>query len=90
MMTPAAPYCCGDKRLHAAKVLAVADDDDLALHVDAHLLQLLEVLRAAVVGVNHIGGDVARRRVLVEGRQNARIVLEGIVAHVLGRWADAS
>ena len=82
------PVLLRNKRLHPAKVFSVADDDDLALHVNAHLLQLLEVLKTAIVGVNHLGGNVARRREFVEGRQNARVVLEGIVADTLGRWAD--
>ena len=49
------------KGFHAAKHLAIADDDDLAFQVDAHFFQLREVLRATVVGINHVGGDVARR-----------------------------
>ncbi len=68
------------KRLHPAKVLAIADDDDLALHVDSQLLQLLEVVGPTVVRINHFGSDVAGRRIFIERRKDAGIVLERIVA----------
>ena len=47
-----------DVDLHAAEVVAVADDDDLALDADAQLLELFEVGERAVVGVDDVGGDV--------------------------------
>ena len=49
----------GSEYFYAAKVLAVADDHDLAAHIDLQLLQLLEIFGRAVVRVNHIGLDVA-------------------------------
>ena len=44
--------------LHAAEVLAVAHQHDLAPHIDLQLLQLLEILRRAVVRINHLRLDI--------------------------------
>ena len=74
-----------DENFDSAKILAVAHDDDLAAHIDFQLVELLEVFWSAVVGVDHIGLDVAGGRHAVEGHDDARIVLKGIVFHMLAR-----
>ena len=63
-----------DLRLDAAPAAAVAREHDLALDVDAELLQRLVVGGDAEVHVDDLAGDVARRRVGVVGGQDARLV----------------
>ena len=68
-------------RLDAAPAVAVARDDDLALHADAHLRELLVVLGHAVIRVDERRGDVAVGGIGVEGRQ-----LAGLAAgRILGK-----
>ena len=55
--------------LEPAPAAAVARDDDLALHVDAAPLELLVVIRHAVIDVDELAGDVAVGAVDVVGRQ---------------------
>ena len=69
--------------LDAAEIFAVTRQHDLAAHVHAHVFELLEILGASVVGVNHFGLDVTRRRVGAERHDDARIVLEGVALDVL-------
>ena len=78
-----------DEDFHSAKILAVADQHNLAAHVNFQFLELLEIFRRPVVGVNHVGFDVARRRHAVEWHDDARIVLIGIVARRARAWARA-
>ena len=59
----------GDFGLDAAPRIAVARDDDGALHGDAHALELLVVFRNAVVHVDERRGDVAVDGVRVVGGQ---------------------
>ena len=63
-----------DLRLDAAPAAAVAREDDLALHADAELVERLVVGRDAEVHVDDLAGHVARRRIRVVGRQDARLV----------------
>ena len=49
----------GEVDLHSAEVVTVAHENDLALDVDVQVFELLEILRRAVVGVDHAGGEVA-------------------------------
>ncbi len=56
----------GDKLFHAAKILSVADDHDLASDVDIHLLELVEIGGRAVVGVDDFGLGVPGGRHAVE------------------------
>ena len=48
----------GDFRLDSAPRVIVASDDDLALHGNAHAVELLVVFRNAVIDVDQRGGDV--------------------------------
>ena len=75
------------EHFHSAKILPVAHQHDLAAHVDVQLLELLEVLGRAVVGIDHVGLGVARGRHAVEGHHHARIVLIRIAVDVLARGA---
>jgi len=53
-----------------------------------HVFQLLEILGPRVIGIYRIGGQVARRRRAVEGRQYTGIILVRIVVDMLpGRSA---
>ena len=72
---------------HAAEILAVAHQHDLAADVDFQLVELVEVIRGAIVGVDDVGFDIAGGRHAVEGHDHARIVLVGIVVDVLARRA---
>ena len=76
MRQPTAPCSAATFGLMPRQRLAVARDDDLALDVDAELVELLVVLGHAVVHVDETAGDVAVGRVGVVGRQ------------LLGRLAD--
>ena len=49
--------------------------------------KLVEVFEAAVVRVDHFGGDVARTRGAVEGHHYAGIVRGGIALDMFGRGA---
>ena len=49
--------------------------------------ELVEVFEAAVVGVDHLAGHVARARGTVEGHHHAGIVLVGVAFNVLARGA---
>src|SRR5229473_2531897 len=53
----------GNLGLDAAPGVEVAGDDDLALHGNAHALELLVVFRDAVVDIDERSGDVAVDRV---------------------------
>ena len=74
-----------DENFDSAKILPVAHQHDLAAHIDLQFVEFLEVVRRPVVGVDHIGFDVARGRHAVEGHDHARIVLIRIVVDVLAR-----
>ena len=50
----------GDVDLDAAKVGAVAADDNLAVQVDVLGGKQVKVLEAAVVGVDHVAGHISR------------------------------
>ena len=76
-----------DEDFHSAKILAVADEDDLAAYIDFQLLEFLEIFGGAVVGVDDVGLNIAGRRHAVERHDDARIVLIGIVVDVLARRA---
>ena len=65
----------GEVDLDAAKVGAVADDDDFAVQVDVLGGELIEVFEAAVVGVDDFSGYVAGAGGAVEGHDDAGIVL---------------
>ena len=71
------------ERFHAAKILAVTDDDDLAAHIDVHLLQLVKVSGRAVVRIDNFRLGVARGRHAVVRRHDARIVLKWIAVDML-------
>ncbi len=77
----------GDIDLDAAEVGAVAADDDFAVEVDVLSGELVEVFEAAVVGVDHFGGDVAGAGGAVEGHHYAGIVLVGVAVNVLAGGA---
>ena len=79
----------GEVRLDAAEVLAVADEHDLAVHVDAELVERGEVLGAAVVGVDDRRGHVARGRVGVVADHDVLGVLLPREAVVLDRGQRA-
>ncbi len=66
--------------LDPAIVAAVTDEDNLALDIDAELLEPLEVRGRAVVRVDDIGSDVARRGAAVESGQDAEVILERVAA----------
>ena len=74
-----------DEFLHPAEVLAVANQDDLAAHIDLQLLQLLEIFRRAVVGIDHFRLGISRRRHAVERHHDAGIVVVRIAIDVLAR-----
>ena len=73
----------GEINLDAAKVGAVAAEDDLAVNVDVLRGELIEIFEAAVVSVDGLGGDIAGARRAVVGHDDARIVLIGIAIHML-------
>ena len=66
-----------DLGLDAAPGIAVARDDDRALDRDAHALELLVVVRDAVVDVDQRRGDVAVDRVGVVGGQLLGLLVGG-------------
>jgi hypothetical protein len=72
-----------DEDFDATKILPVADDHDLAAHVNFQFFQLLEILRRAVVGIDHVGFHISRWRHAVERHDHAGIVLVWIVVHAL-------
>src|ERR1700674_2678661 len=53
------PMLLRDKNFNPAEVLAVAHHNDLAAHIDLHLLELVEVFGRTVVGINHFGLDIS-------------------------------
>ena len=57
------------------------------MEVDVLGGELIEVLEAAVVGVDHFCGDVAGAGRTVEGHDYAGIVLVGVASNVLGSGA---
>ena len=71
-MQPTAPCSWASLRLEAAPAAAVAGDDDLALDVDAALLERLIVVRHAVIDVDQRRGDVAVALIGDVGRQRVR------------------
>ncbi len=77
----------GEIDFDAAKVGAVAADDDFAVQIDVLRGEFVEVFKAAVVGVDDFAGDVARSRGAVEGHDDAGIVLARIAVDVLARGA---
>ena len=77
----------GHEGLDATKALAVADENNLAAHIDLGLLQPVEVFRRAVVGVDHFAFDISRGRHSVKGWCNTRVVLVGVGRNPLRRWA---
>ena len=73
----------GEINLDAAKIGAVAAEDDFAVNVDMLRGELVEIFRAAVVSVDGLGGYIAGTRRAVVGHDDARIVLIGIAVHML-------
>ena len=53
--------------LDTAPRVVIARDDDLALHGNAHAIELLVIFRDAVVHVDELSGDVSVDRVRVIG-----------------------
>ncbi len=53
------PVLGGHLRLDATPRAAVARQDDLACHVDAHPVEFFVIPRDALVDVDEFGGDVA-------------------------------
>ncbi len=76
-----------DENFDSAKILPVAHQHDLAAHVDFQLVEFLEIFRRAVVGIDHVGLGIARRRHAVERHHHAGIVLIRIVVDMLARGA---
>ena len=64
------PVLLGELGFEAAPALAVAGDDDLALHIHAHALERLVVVGHAVVDVDELARDVAVALVGDIGRQH--------------------
>jgi len=58
--------------------------EDFAVEVNVLGGELVEVLKAAVVGVDHFSGEVAGAGGAVEGHDYAGIVLVGVAGYVLG------
>ncbi len=81
------PALLGQVNLDAAKVGAVAAEHDFAVQVDMLGGQQLEVLTPAVVGINHLAGDVARAGGAVEGHHHVGIVLVGVALNMFARRA---
>ncbi len=73
------------KHFDSPKILSVAHQHDLAADVDLQLVEFLEVLRRPVIGIDHIGLDVARGRHAIEGHDHSRIVLIRIAFDTLTR-----
>jgi hypothetical protein len=73
------------ENFHSTKILPIAHQHDLAADIDLQFFQLFEILRRAVVGVDHVRLGVSRGRHAVEGHHHARIVLIWISIHVLAR-----
>ena len=63
------------RSLHAAEDFAITHQHDSALDADAHLRQLLVILRTSVVGVDDLALHVPRRRTAHERNHQARVVL---------------
>jgi hypothetical protein len=77
----------GELHLVAAEVAAVAGEHDAVAHADAETGQLLEVLLAAEVGVDHLGRDVARAGIGVPAGEQVRVRGEGVALdRCAGRW----
>src|SRR5262249_7213404 len=66
---PKGPTFLGVVDLQAAEELAVADQDDLALDVDAQFLQGGEVLRPSVIDIDDLTGCTAGDSVTIEGTE---------------------
>ncbi len=77
----------GEVDLDAAEVGAIAHQNDLAVQVDVLGGEMVEVLQAAVVGVNHLGGHVAGAGGAAEGHHHAGIVLIRVAINVFARGA---
>ena len=73
----------GEINLDAAKVGAVAAEDDFAVNVNLLRGEFMEIFRAAEVSVDGLGGDIAGARRAVVRHDDPRIVLIGIAIHVL-------
>jgi len=74
----------GDKHFYPTKILPVADENDLVANINSHLIELLEIVRRAVVGIDDLTFNVCGRRHAVEGRDDARIIVVRVTIHVLG------
>ena len=70
----------GEVDLDAAKVAAVAGDDDLAFYADAEVFKFFKVGEGTVVGVDNVGSDVTGGGGAVEGWKDTGVVLEGVAA----------
>ena len=73
----------GQVDLNPAEVHAVTGQHDLPCDAHVHIVETLEIFGPPVIGINNIGGYIAGRRRAVEGRQDARVILIGIVVDVL-------
>src|SRR5207302_7175947 len=63
--------------LDTAPRVVIARDDDLALHGNAHAIELLVVLRDTVVHVDELSGDVSVDRVRVIGGKLLGLLIRG-------------
>ena len=71
----------GVANLQAAENLAVANQDDLILDVDAEFFERAVVFQSAVIGVDHLAFDASRHAVTVKRREGGgagRILVGGI------------
>ncbi len=57
------------------------------MQVDVLRLEFIEIFKAAVVGVDHLGSHVSRTRGAIEGHHHAGIIIEGVAVDVLAGWA---
>ena len=69
--------------LDPAEVHAVASQHDFSGNADVHVVELFEILRPPVIGIDNTGGDVTGGRRAVEGGQYAGIILIRVVVDML-------
>ena len=72
--------------LHAAEIVSVAREHDLAAHINLHFFQLLKILRTAIIGVDHLCLRIAGGGIFVERQHHAWIFLITVAFHVFTSW----